>query len=107
MESPNTALKGNKISPFKTPSKRQKLQNLGKEALLEYYRSLLEKEETLNIEIAELGKKKLDCNLDAEMQALHTYNDIKDLTQIVLGYVADAEHCTVTELHKRYNLPTD
>ncbi|KAK9729709.1 Swi5 [Popillia japonica] len=107
MESPNTVLKGRKTSPFKTPSKRQKLQNLCKKALLEYHTSLLEKEKSLNIEIAKLGKKNLDCNLDAEMQALHTYNDVKDLTQVVLGYVADAEHCTITELHQRYCLPTD
>lgn len=46
-------------------------------------------------------------DLRPEMQALHAYNDVKDVTQMVLGYLSDAECCTVTELHKRYDLPLD
>lgn len=64
-------------------------------------------EEELNLD------KKIDCllqngvttDLKSEMQALHKYNEMKDLTQVVLGYLADSEQCTVAELHKRYNLP--
>lgn len=46
-------------------------------------------------------------DLKPEMQALHEYNDIKDVTQMILGYLADAENCTVAELHRRYNLPLE
>lgn len=46
-------------------------------------------------------------DLQPEMQALHDYNDVKDATQLILGYLADVENCSVTDLHKRYNLPLE
>lgn len=107
MESLNNAHSRRKISPLKTPSKRQKLSSLSKEELNDCYKNLIEKNKRLDIEISTLAKKHIDCDLNAEMQALHTYNVVKDLTQIVLGYIADVEHSTVTELHEIYHLPTN
>lgn len=61
----------------------------------------------LDRQINELKSKGVTTNLKPQMDVLHQYNDMKDLTQIVLGYIADAEHVTVGELHRRFGLPMD
>lgn len=80
---------------------------------------LIDKKDSLEVQLNKLRAEelvldeKIECllrngvttDLKPEMQALHDYNEMKDLTQIVLGYLADSEQCTVLELHKRYNLP--
>lgn len=71
------------------------------------YLELKEREESLDSEIEELISKGVNINLEPQMKALHDYNEMKDLTQMVLGYLANAEHTTVAELHSRYNLPLD
>lgn len=71
----------------------------------EQLEALKSKEKELDREIAELLAKGIDADLQPQMQALHRYNEMKDSTQMVLGYLADVEQTTVTELHKRFDLP--
>lgn len=61
----------------------------------------------LDRQINELESKGVTTDLKPQMEVLHDYNDMKDLTQMVLGYLADAEHVTVGELHRRFGLPMD
>lgn len=70
-------------------------------------RGLKKQSVTLDKEISHLKSLGITENLEPEMQALHEYNDVKDATQLVLGYLADVENCTVTDLHKRFNLPLE
>lgn len=74
-------------------------------ALQEKYNKLKKQEESLDREISELVSKGVTPDLELQMQALHDYNEMKDLTQMVLGYLADVEETTVVELHERYGLP--
>ncbi|KAL1514162.1 hypothetical protein ABEB36_003467 [Hypothenemus hampei] len=67
-------------------------------------RSLKKQIAILTREINDLLEQGVSEDLRPEMQALHEYNDIKDTTQMVLGRLAQAQGCTVTELHKKYNL---
>nr|CAI5834110.1 unnamed protein product [Callosobruchus analis] len=71
------------------------------------YNRLCKLSDELDKKIAELENSGVSTDLKPQMDALHRYNEMKDLTQMVLGYVADAEHVTVAELHKRFNLPMD
>lgn len=73
--------------------------------LVERYESLKAREEELDRAIAELEEKGVNADLTPQMQALHRYNEMKDLTQFVLGYLASAEQTTVGLLHERYRLP--
>lgn len=59
-------------------------------------------EKTLDIELETLKKRKREK--DEIMVALHKYNDIKDVTQHVLGRLAIVEGVTVAEIHRKYNL---
>lgn len=59
-------------------------------------------EKTLDIELETLKKRKREK--DEIMIALHQYNDIKDVTQQVLGRLAIVEGVTVAEIHRKYNL---
>lgn len=75
--------------------------------VLEIYKSLREKEAKLDAEISDLEKRGVSTDLTPHMQALHEYNEMKDLTQFVLGYLANAEQTTVGVLHERYGLPLE
>lgn len=70
--------------------------------LLKQYQNLCEEEKKIDKQI-ELLQAHTDTSI--EIQALHYYNEMKDFAQFVIGRLADAEHTTCTELHKRYNLP--
>lgn len=90
---------------FGTPER-----NLGFESFSEA--ELLEKREKLNKRKVDLDRKidalragRFDENLKQKMQALHTYNDVKDLTQSVIGFLAEIEQTTVTQIHKELELP--
>lgn len=85
--------------------KRLKKSSSGKKSLKEQHDSLKEREEQLDKEIAELLAQGVTTDLKPQMQALHKYNEMKDLAQMVLGYLADVEQTTVKELHERYNVP--
>lgn len=63
---------------------------------------MLQLENSLDIELKKLQEKKKER--DAIMKALHHYNDIKDVTQTVLGQLAILEGVTVAEIHRKYNL---
>lgn len=96
----------------KTPvTKKRKLSTepgiTSKEDLLNLYQSLKEKEENIDQEIASLTSEGATTELEPLMQALHAYNEMKDITQTVIGYLASAEQVTVKKLHERYNLPLD
>lgn len=71
------------------------------------YEKLLKEGIELDRQIAEFGKKGITTDLKPQMELLHEYNDMKDLTQMVLGYLADVEHVTVGALHRRFGLPMD
>lgn len=71
------------------------------------YFELKRREENLDKEIEQVISKGVNTNLEPQMKALHDYNEMKDLAQMVLGYLANAEHTTVSDLHTRYNLPLD
>lgn len=75
--------------------------------LLERYKDLKRKEAELETAIANLESRGVCTDLTPQMQALYRYNEMKDLTQFVLGYLATVEQTTVGELHKRYELPLE
>lgn len=78
-----------------------------KTGLLERYKKLKQREAELDLEIAGLENKGVTTDLTPQMHALHNYNEMKDLTQFVLGYLASVEQTTVAELHERYSLPLE
>ena len=50
-----------------------------------------------------------DCKLsemDEMIEALHEYNDIKDVTQMLLGKLADFDEVTTSSLYSRFGLDT-
>lgn len=65
--------------------------------------ALREEEKLVNTKLTDL--KQAAANKEKIMHALHEYNDVKDVTQIVLGQLADLYGVTVTELHKKFDLP--
>lgn len=71
---------------------------------MEYLRALRKEENEINEKLEQL--KLIAMNKERIMQALHEYNDIKDITQMVLGQLAHLYGVTVTELHRKFNLPT-
>lgn len=71
------------------------------------YQQLQEREHQLNNEIANLIGQGVTTDLKPQMEALHRYNEMKDATQRVLGYLADIEQKTVSELHSLFDLPLD
>ncbi|KAJ8960659.1 hypothetical protein NQ314_006051 [Rhamnusium bicolor] len=100
----------NKLS---TKSRDKKLKKSVSKENLSYwelkgrYEKLLKENSQLDKEIAELEGKGVTTDLQPQMQALHEYNEMKDLAQMIFGYLADAEQVTVSELHRRYNLPME
>lgn len=98
------------IDKKKCESKTSKEQICSSEKRINLKKSIdeLEKEEfQLNEEISKLLENGVTTDLSSEMKALHEYNDMKDIAQVVIGYLADIENVTVGELHLRYNLPTE
>lgn len=71
------------------------------------YERLLKESSELDRQIQELESKGITTDLKPQMEVLHEYNDMKDLAQMVLGYLADVEHVTIGELHRRFKLPMD
>ncbi|KAJ3653456.1 hypothetical protein Zmor_012706 [Zophobas morio] len=71
------------------------------------YESLLHENAELSKQIEALKSEGATTDLQPQIAALHRYNEMKDLTQAVIGYLANAEQVSVAELHVRYNLPTE
>lgn len=71
------------------------------------YDALLREKGQLDQEIAELQNTGITTDLKPQMNALHEYNEMKDLTQMVIGYLSNTEQCSIVELYRRYGLPTD
>ena len=63
----------------------------------------MHEEKQLYVQLSRL--KQVVTDKEAIMMALHEYNDIKDATQVVLGYLADLQGVTVKELHQKFGLP--
>ncbi|CAG9864373.1 unnamed protein product [Phyllotreta striolata] len=61
----------------------------------------------LEVEIGSLERDGVTGDLRPQMEALHDYNETKDLAQTILGRLAEVEGITIKELHLRYELPTD
>lgn len=78
------------------------------EELKKQLEELTRQEQELDKEIAVLSAQGGSTQAtQAEIQALHRYNDMKDLAQTVIDYLACAEQTTVAEIHNRFNLPLD
>ena len=45
--------------------------------------------------------------LETHIKALHDYNEIKYVGQILLGKIAEAENTTTTSLYSRFRLELD
>lgn len=71
------------------------------------YQALLRENAELDRQIEDFEARGVTTDLQPQMKALHEYNEMKDLTQTVLSYLANAEQTSITELHLRYNLPLD
>lgn len=95
------------VPQIKKEKSSSELEVLCNKNLVDQYQILKEKEESLDKEIASLVAEGATTNLEPLMQTLHEYNEMKDITQTVLGYLANAQQVTVKELHQRYNLPLD
>lgn len=61
-------------------------------------------ENSLDKEITELEK-----NVDPQelLDELHRYNDMKDMTQSVIGTLANIQGNTIAEVHKQFNVISD
>ncbi|XP_043519981.1 DNA repair protein SWI5 homolog [Frieseomelitta varia] len=77
---------------------------LTEEEIREYFQ-LIEYEKTLDQELSNLKNEEAEFRSTQEtMNLLHKYNDIKDVTQMVLGAIAVATNTTIKNLYKQYNL---
>lgn len=73
----------------------------------EQFKEQLKKElATLDAEMEELllEKEKHDQQLQALIEDLHRYNDLKDTAQNIFGRLAELEGTTTKEMYKRYDL---
>lgn len=75
--------------------------------LKEKLRLLEEREKEIDKEIESLLKQGVSSDVNAEIRALHKYNEMKDLTQNIIEYLAMIQCTTLSDIHKRYNLPLD
>lgn len=107
MEKGHKKRKNSPVKNKRSTCKKSKLNISSKQELIEEHEKLKTQEKSLDKEIADLKSQGVDSNLKPQMEALHEYNAMKDFTQMVLGYIADIEQTTVSELHKQFNLPTD
>ncbi|CAH1105878.1 unnamed protein product [Psylliodes chrysocephalus] len=95
---------------YRTPKKLKKVDSKETSTNLELksrYERLQKENSKLDKEIEGLEKDGVTEDMHLQMEALHDYNEMKDVTQVVLGYLADVEHVTLKELHQRYNLPIE
>ncbi|CAK9794557.1 DNA repair protein SWI5 homolog [Anthophora plagiata] len=80
---------------------------LTEEEIREYFQ-LVECEKVLDQELSSLKNQRTEFRTIQEiMDLLHRYNDIKDVTQVVLGAIAVANRTTVKSLYRRYSLSLD
>ena len=61
----------------------------------------------LDQEIHNLSQTYNEDELEMHIKALHDYNEIKDIGQILLGKIAEAENTTTTSLYSRFRLELD
>lgn len=71
------------------------------------YKALVKENAWLDKEILQLKNKGVTVDLQPQIKALHAYNEMKDLAQAIVGYLANIEGVSVNELHARYNFPMD
>ncbi|KYB27558.1 hypothetical protein TcasGA2_TC033038 [Tribolium castaneum] len=70
--------------------------------------ALLDKLAALDQQLEDFKSRGVTSDFKAEIKALHDYNEMKDLTQRVLGHLANFEQeSTLAELHERYDLPLE
>ena len=92
-------------SSFKSPILNRKVSNTN-----ENENEILEKINCLEIKIknAETEIKNLQMNytiddIDSIIKKLHTFNEIKDIAQILMGKIADIKLMTIKEVHIQFN----
>lgn len=78
-----------------------------KAELIKKLEKLTEEEADIDKEIASLREEGITTDTSAEVQALHKYNEMKDLTQHIIGILATIKCTTTADIHKRFNLPLD
>lgn len=95
--------------PIKKKSKpvTKKISSTCDRDLPKRYHDLKLRDQQLDEQIKELQEKGVSVNLDQHIKALHEYNEMKDLTQVVLGYLADIKQTTLADLHTHYDLPLE
>jgi len=59
----------------------------------------------LRLTLANLTSKKK--KVDAHIKALHDYNEIKDVTQMLLGKLAELENVRTKDVYPRFDLQLD
>lgn len=98
------------IRGVNTPRSNQSLHSnnentlLTEEEIREYFK-LVEYEKMLDQELSNLRMEETEFRSTQEtMDLLHKYNDIKDVTQMVLGAIAVANKTTIRNLYKQYDL---
>lgn len=91
----------------KAHKKTDNKENLPRSELKALHERLVKENADLDVKIDEYKSRGVSTDLRPQMNALHEYNEMKDLAQVVLGFLADAENVSITELHRRYNLPTN
>ena len=80
--------------------------NEKKEKLIKQLLDLIREEEQLDLELDRFRDKNITIDLKKRiMTTLHKYNEIKDVTQVVLGHLALATNVSLAELHETYQLP--
>ncbi|XP_017886370.1 DNA repair protein SWI5 homolog [Ceratina calcarata] len=78
---------------------------LTEEETREYFR-LVEQEKILDRQLSDWKAQEAEVRSTQEtMSLLHEYNDIKDITQMVLGAIAMINKSTIKDLHEQYDLP--
>lgn len=87
---------------FKSPFKEQTDSTPIASNDLSEYQTLCKKEASLDDDISELIG--VETDVKNVMKLLHEYNEIKDVTQIVLGRLASLEGQTLKEVHERFGL---
>lgn len=89
-------------SPLKNDSQSVKLE---KDAI-EEYQVLVKRDASLDDDISVLSSTCASSsnNVASVVSLLHEFNDIKDVTQIVLGKLASVQGKTLKELHEQFGL---
>ncbi|KAL3282611.1 hypothetical protein HHI36_005786 [Cryptolaemus montrouzieri] len=106
MENSPTKPKNKRKTPKKKSFQSRNL-NLCSQELRDRETELKRELETLNEQIRKFEEEGVTTDVSNQMTALHEYNEMKDMTQVVLSYLSNATQESIVDLHKKYNLPLE